>query len=633
MVDSPLPLRWLVLGTLGLLLCLLAALATGLLVLQGSAGGQRTVEPPPRSGGLTLVRELGGQPRAGPTTGPGGPAAAPVAAPPGPLRPPRQAGLATLTEQGARRMPLAGAVAFVDEPAPAAALPADHPAFFFSLARPEPLLANGPFAFGAALAAGPLLAPKQPGVAAADARPSLVVDISDARVTVNEEVAIRLEAVDDNGISSIWWWAEDTADEALKETRSYRCNGVSPCRRTWTVRPASPGRVVIRARARDTADQTVETQQVFRVVAEPTATPVRTPTPLPTATSVPAVASPPTPIPTATVVDLTVRAPAVADLTVRAPVFVAPTATPTAPPAPTRPTEPAPILSERAPRPAAPRAPAQPADPPRAEATPTAAAPREPSKAEQLGLRALAAINGARAQAGALPLARHPALELAATAHAEYVVANGAPDANFEVPGTPLFRGETPAARVARANLGRPPSVARVGEAMGLGEAEPERVVDQWLDSVYHRVLVLDLQAQFGGYGQHRDDRSISAVLDLGGKRDTGPAVGRYPGDGHTEVPARCACDDHAVASGKPGPFGYPVTLLLGTSRPGGPPVVARLVEGNPDGPEVAVDLVDAFGNPTLVPRAPLKPGTRYVVRFQWPGGPDLRWSFTTAAG
>ena len=57
-------------------------------------------------------------------------------------------------------------------------------------------------------------------------------------------------------------------------------------------------------------------------------------------------------------------------------------------------------------------------------------------------------------------------------------------------------------------------------------------------------------------------------------------------------------------------PFGYPVTLLLGAP--------------------VAAELVDAFGNPTLVPLEPLKPATKYHARMQWSGGPDVTWSFTT---
>jgi hypothetical protein len=249
---------------------------------------------------------------------------------------------------------------------------------------------------------------------------------------------------------------------------------------------------------------------------------------------------------------------------------------------------------------------------------------------EKLAGRALNALNAARTQAGALPLGRHAGLEAAAWVHAQYDVANGQKGGNFEASGAPLFIGETPSARVARANVGRAAHVERVGELMAQGETEPEQVVQGWLDSVYHRALLLDIQIQFAGFGQHGDAQAATAVLDLAGRREGATGTGGFPGSGATDVPTRCACDDYAEGTGKNASFGYPVTLLLGSSRPAGAPKVAVLTEGGEDGPEVAVDLVDAFGNPTLVPHAALKPNTRYTANFQWAGGPSVRWSFTT---
>ncbi|MCC7105444.1 MAG: hypothetical protein IT307_09905 [Chloroflexi bacterium] len=389
------------------------------------------------------------------------------------------------------------------------------------------------------------------------------------------------------------------------------------------------GRVVIKARARDTADHIAETQQAFRVVAEPTATPtVPAPTTLPAPTTVPAT---PTIAPTPTVQDLTVRVPALGAHAA---------ATPATPPSPAvaaptaRSAEPAPILAERTRpvlQPPAPRAAsAQPQDVAPPASTVTAVPSKEPTTTEQFAARALAAANGARARAGALPLLRHSALDTSAGAHAQYASASNDSNLNGEMPGSDLFTGETPAIRVTRANTGRPPALSRVGEVMSLGEPDPERIVAGWLASVYHRAVLLDLAAQFGGFGRRSDDASANAVLDLAGRRDLSSAVGRYPGDGQSGVPIGCVCDDYAVASDRTGPFGFPVTLLLGGATPGGQ-LSARLYENNGADVEVPVDLVDAFGQPTIVPRAPLKPNTRYTARFQWSGGPDLRWSFTTA--
>ena len=318
----------------------------------------------------------------------------------------------------------------------------------------------------------------------------------------------------------------------------------------------------------------------------------------------------------------------------------------------TAPAGPAPILAEAGtrtplnptPRPAVRQQ--QPADTQTAQAAPPAqaaqaapgtvaaapAAPAEPSALEKLAARALLAVNAARAQAGALPLARNAALDTASALHAQYDVTTGQAEGNFQTRGTPLFVGETPSARAARAAGSRAPAGERVAEVMALGEVEPERAVQGWLDSVYHRVLLLDLAAQYAGYGQHTAGPATTSVMDLGGRRDVANASGWFPANGATDVPTRCVCDDYAEAAGKPGPFGYPVTLLLGQVRPQGMPALARLSEGSEDGPGVAAELVDAYGNPTLLPNAPLKPGTKYVVQLAWTNGPSVSWAFTTAA-
>lgn len=134
-----------------------------------------------------------------------------------------------------------------------------------------------------------------------DEHPSIEIDLSDERVDPGEEFTIRLEANDDRGVKRIWWWAESTDDDELSETRSHNCREVTPCRKSWRVSTEDFGRIVIRARARDTADQLSDTAEDQFRVRKPTETPTPTPTPTIPAVATAAVStSTPTPTPTST---------------------------------------------------------------------------------------------------------------------------------------------------------------------------------------------------------------------------------------------------------------------------------------------------------------------------------------------
>ena len=251
---------------------------------------------------------------------------------------------------------------------------------------------------------------------------------------------------------------------------------------------------------------------------------------------------------------------------------------------------------------------------------------------EQQTVRALVAVNAARAQAGALPLGRNAALDTASTLHARYDISTGQVEGNFQAPA----RRCSWARRRRRGSLeppvAAPAGLERVGEVMALGEAEPERVVQGWLDSVFHRVLLLDLAAQSGGYGQQSGGSTTTAVLDVGGRREVANASGWFPASGATDVPTRCLCDDYAEATGKNGPFGYPATLLLGQVRPAGPAdhgTPARRQRGRTGRPDRAGRRLR---QPDPGAAGPLKPNTRYVVQIAWANGPSVTWAFTTAA-
>jgi hypothetical protein len=165
-----------------------------------------------------------------------------------------------------------------------------------------------------------------PGGQEPDDRPSISIELSDDSVGTGEEFTIRLEAWDDHGVKRIWWWAESTDDDELSETRSHNCREVTPCRKSWRVSTQDFGRIVIKARARDTADQLSDLAEddfrVHRPTNTPTPTPTNTPTPTPTpTTSVPGKAAA-----TATATPTPTNTPT-------------PTATPTSTPTPPPPTE------------------------------------------------------------------------------------------------------------------------------------------------------------------------------------------------------------------------------------------------------------------------------------------------------
>jgi hypothetical protein len=115
--------------------------------------------------------------------------------------------------------------------------------------------------------------------------PDLTLRLSDDRVDAGTEFTIRLDANDDNGVSSVWWWATNTDDWDLRNTHSFDCRGASPCRQTWNVSTTDNGDIKIHAVARDEngvrSDEVVDTVRVRKVTPTPTPSPTATPSPTP----------------------------------------------------------------------------------------------------------------------------------------------------------------------------------------------------------------------------------------------------------------------------------------------------------------------------------------------------------------
>jgi uncharacterized protein YkwD len=257
-------------------------------------------------------------------------------------------------------------------------------------------------------------------------------------------------------------------------------------------------------------------------------------------------------------------------------------------------------------------------------------------------LRALQRVNRYRQAAGLPPMHYAAALGMAAERHARYLAANPAVrqyDAHQEVPGTPLYFGGDGLERARYFGYG-----GAVSEVINFTH-RAEEAVDGWIDTLYHRIPLLDPAVTEMGYGVAADGRQPINVL-LTGAYGTIAGEVRWPVPDQQQVPTYWdgaeVPDPLRLYPGVPLPVGYPVTLTFG-----GEVRALRLTGGTLTGPEGAVAvLLFHPGNDdhltdtvALIPRAPLQPGTRYTVTFtgevdlgQGPRPFTRTWSFTTAA-
>ena len=159
------------------------------------------------------------------------------------------------------------------------------------------------------------------------------------------------------------------------------------------------------------------------------------------------------------------------------------------------------------------------------------------------------------------------------------------------------------------------------------------------VDSVFHRLPLLDREVTSAGYGEARVGPIAISVLDLGaGPPATGDAIG-YPADGQSAVPPAFVGGEvpDPLPQGAITPAGYPVTLEVGGAQQLS--VSSGRLLG-PEGKEVASYTLTA-GNQlgpsqwALVPRQPLEPGGKYTVEVSGTvDGKDFsrRWSFTAGS-
>jgi hypothetical protein len=302
MADELLPGRWLVLGAASLGTSLLLAGGVAAFSMRGVASADRVIErPTPRPTGVTMVREIGGQPR--PPTPTVGVAVAENNPSSEPARAAAPAGgrETAVNQQQAAPPPATPIPAAPDSVPPAPA--ASGPSFARRGVAGEPTSQGTPAArgVGATPTATPNLAliflptygptaTPQPVLIAAptseptatalpDGVPRVGIRISDSSINRGDQLSVSVTASDDVGLDWISWEGLDTDDWQLDGEHRTDCRGKTACSNLWTLTTSRAGRQTLQATARDTAGQKASTQIEVRVRDLPTPTPTKTPTP------------------------------------------------------------------------------------------------------------------------------------------------------------------------------------------------------------------------------------------------------------------------------------------------------------------------------------------------------------------
>jgi hypothetical protein len=250
----------------------------------------------------------------------------------------------------------------------------------------------------------------------------------------------------------------------------------------------------------------------------------------------------------------------------------------------------------------------------------------------------LARINEARAAIGVPPMKRHPALDTAASAHANYYKLNyGDPSLagmglHYEEQGKPGFTGRSFSDRAKAAGYS-----GSINENIGLSGSLLV-TVDWSLDTINHRLTLIDPRYTDVGFGVVNEGKIKIEVIDLGTvqwRSTIEPTWEPWPPPDATNIGLRFDGEGNSPIDGLTFPTGYPITLKYN----GGGAVKftgAKLsTPAQADVPSVAQPGTGFITRNTymVLARAPLQPGTTYTIAID--GTLDgtaftRKWSFTT---
>lgn len=270
--------------------------------------------------------------------------------------------------------------------------------------------------------------------------------------------------------------------------------------------------------------------------------------------------------------------------------------------------------------------------------------PLPPVGASVEEIDALNFVNTLRRAAGASCVTLDLAISQAASAHCAYYSLNKEIDPlctqspHYEVEGCLGFTGATPADRVRAAG-----STSNAGGEVMAFLNDPLHAIQIWVDSVWHRIPILDPATTVIGYGSAEGCDTI----DFGSGKVDAKNVVLYPYDGQLDVnPAFDGSNEGpmppAPATGWPSsnPISIYAQRLNVTEHllfVDGDPTPLEHTWLDPMAPSLAADQQRLLRNVVFMyANQPFLPNTRYRVKISgtYAGGTLSReWTFTTGKG
>lgn len=253
-------------------------------------------------------------------------------------------------------------------------------------------------------------------------------------------------------------------------------------------------------------------------------------------------------------------------------------------------------------------------------------------------LEGLNFLNEVRTRAGVPPVKLNAAITKAATLHAEFYNANQADlpglSAHSEIPGKPGYTGKSAMERMMAAGWVSGSRGYAYGEVMHFGQTSSKAAIQGWLDTAYHRAIILDPAFTEIGIGLVQG----TAVLDAGGPGKSQQAqvgITVYPYDQQTEVPV-------GFYGGEiPDPlmqFAAEYTGYIISAKTDKDMTSHKAVITDEKGTEIPYYIELKGDDLYIFPKPILKGNHRYTVslEYQVEGSADTLkkvWSFTTGQG